>query len=948
MKRIKNIMLGIVVLGAMLIVDYAECAVLNVPAEYSTIQSAINASGSGDIVRVAQGTYSPSTNGESFPIVMKDGVSLKGAGATVTILDAEKTNRVINCDNIGSATRIEGFTITGGSAGGTYGGGIYCSWSSPIIHNNIITKNWSWMGGGGIYLTNSSPTIANNLITQNTTGGQDGGGICLFNSSPNIINNTIVGNYAAADGGGIGFHRGCNFNVVNTIITGNSAGQDGGGIRYVEAYSSMNITYSDIWGNSPNDYRIFYLELGVGCISADPLFLDPAIADYHLQAESPCIDTGDPNSAYNDPENPINPGYALSPSHGTIRNDMGAYGGPFANCWDHTCEYTLTVNTTGSGTVAKNPDKATYNCGDMVQLTANPNTGWQFAGWSGDLTGSENPKSITIDGNKTVTATFTQTEYTLTVNTVGSGTVSKSPDKATYHYGDVVQLTANPHTGWQFAGWSGDLSGSENPKSITIDGNKTVTATFTSTSVWSFVTIPGLPTGASLGRLWTDRPGNLYVWANTNEPRAILYHWNGRSWSQVLNLFGYSGLFVFGTGLSDVFASTQGASDATSKMYHYNGTTWTEQQLPGNPQGCTNNIVGEPGNVYTKAGCSHGYIYRYDGTNWQIAKPLEGDFGSMAYIDQNEIYLIACWGHYLWDGNSWTWFGGFDFCDVFDIWGMRDETGTLHLYAVGNNNFSNGIRVWQFVENPQGSKRGSWGCKCCTVFSDPGPGCSGYSGAGTAYGIWGSAPDDIYVTGARDGCGPTSGRVYHFNGTEWKRITDFGDIACSALGSGSFGGGVFVWGSGPDDVWVSTGDRLLHYGPIPVAIDIKPSNIPVAILSSATFDATTVDRSTVEFAGAHPLPNYCSQLGEIPEDVDGDGRLDIVYYFKTSDINLPPGSMEACITGRTFSGQGFKSCESICRLGAVIGDLNNDSKIDFKDFAVFASHWLECTDPNCG
>jgi hypothetical protein len=134
---------------------------------------------------------------------------------------------------------------------------------------------------------------------------------------------------------------------------------------------------------------------------------------------------------------------------------------------------------------------------------------------------------------------------------------------------------------------------------------------------------------------------------------------------------------------------------------------------------------------------------------------------------------------------------------------------------------------------------------------------------------------------------------------------------------------------------------------LPIAIDIKPGNVPVAILSSATFDAVTVDRSTVEFAGAHPLPNYCSQLGEIPEDVDGDGLLDIVFNFKIQDLNLPPGDTEACLTGETFSGQEFRGCDSVCRLGPVVGDLNNDCKMDFKDFAIFASHWLECADPNC-
>ena len=68
--------------------------------------------------------------------------------------------------------------------------------------------------------------------------------------------------------------------------------------------------------------------------------------------------------------------------------------------------YTLTTNVVGSGTVARNPDQATYGSGTVVTLTATPAAGWTFAGWSGDLTGSANPQTITIDANKVVTATF--------------------------------------------------------------------------------------------------------------------------------------------------------------------------------------------------------------------------------------------------------------------------------------------------------------------------------------------------------------------------------------------------------------------------------------------------------------------------------------------------------------------------------------------------------------
>jgi uncharacterized repeat protein (TIGR02543 family) len=139
---------------------------------------------------------------------------------------------------------------------------------------------------------------------------------------------------------------------------------------------------------------------------------------------------------------------------------------------------TLTVNIVGSGLVSVDPVKSTYNCGDVVTLTATADPGWSFGGWSGDLTGTDNPDTITMDGSKVVTATFTQDEYTLTINIVGQGAVSKEPDPP-YYDGDVVTVTATADIAWSFAGWSGDLLGTDNPDTITMDGSKSVTATFT-------------------------------------------------------------------------------------------------------------------------------------------------------------------------------------------------------------------------------------------------------------------------------------------------------------------------------------------------------------------------------------------------------------------------------------------------------------------------------------
>jgi len=142
-------------------------------------------------------------------------------------------------------------------------------------------------------------------------------------------------------------------------------------------------------------------------------------------------------------------------------------------------EYTLTVSTVGSGSVGKSPDQATYHYDDVVTLTPIADAGWTFDSWSDDATGFDDPLGVIIDGDTSITATFTQDEYTLTVTTVGDGSVGKSPDQATYLYGDSVTLTATAAEGWLFNGWSGDLTSSVSPDSITMDGDKTVTATFT-------------------------------------------------------------------------------------------------------------------------------------------------------------------------------------------------------------------------------------------------------------------------------------------------------------------------------------------------------------------------------------------------------------------------------------------------------------------------------------
>ena len=204
--------------------------------------------GTGHTLHVAAGIYDTSL-GETFPVLMKNGVSLIGAGMDVSIINADSTNTVIQCTGVtDSLTRLEGFTIMEGS-NSNGGGGIYISASScPVITGNIIKNNEVPVTrvsvtpesrlGGGIYILNSSPEITGNQIIDNWTGALDltntgsggwGGGIAVSGSASNpvIQNNTITGNkaintsYASAFGGGIYIGDGASGTIVNNTISGN-------------------------------------------------------------------------------------------------------------------------------------------------------------------------------------------------------------------------------------------------------------------------------------------------------------------------------------------------------------------------------------------------------------------------------------------------------------------------------------------------------------------------------------------------------------------------------------------------------------------------------------------------------------------------------------------------------------------------------------------------------
>lgn len=107
---------------------------------------------------------------------------------------------------------------------------------------------------------------------------------------------------------------------------------------------------------------------------------------------------------------------------------------------------------------------------------------------------------------------------------------------------------------------------------------------------------------------------------------------------------------------------------------------------------------------------------------------------------------------------------------------------------------------------------------------------------------------------------------------------------------------------------------------ISVDVDIKPGSdvnpvntkskgvIPVAVYSTADFDATTIDPSTVAFG-----PNGAAESHGTAhiEDVNGDGLDDVVLHFKTQDSGILKGNTEASLTGATFDGTAIEGSDNI-------------------------------------
>jgi hypothetical protein len=254
--------------------------------------------------------------------------------------------------------------------------------------NCVIAGNSTSECAGGLGLWEASNVTIRGCTIVGNSSAHLGGGLGIHDSLPLLDGCTIVANRAGGSGGGITTQGSANPMMRDCVVWGNTA-PAGRQIAQEPFYPGrLTVEFSDVQGG-PNDVyyslpadgssRLF--SWGAGNIDVDPCFADPngpdgdsntwQDNDYHLSANSPCVNAGDPNGEYAGQTDVDG-----EPRVGGGRVDMGSD--------EYWARYSLALSVVKPewGSVVVEPNQTEYLSGSGVVLAATPIEGKAFSQWT--------------------------------------------------------------------------------------------------------------------------------------------------------------------------------------------------------------------------------------------------------------------------------------------------------------------------------------------------------------------------------------------------------------------------------------------------------------------------------------------------------------------------------------------------------------------------------------